>query len=118
MIDHQDKTMWLINAMAEAPALTARMSPELKAMVRKKEPATVLPDTCTIQDIIYTGEEGGITCKLGFGQENETTVILASITHLIFDRRCPLHRQITAYQKHRVKKIKKQSKSEGHYAKL
>lgn len=109
MIDNQEKTMQLITAMAEVPVLTARLSPELKAIMRKKDPTAVVPDTCTVGEIIYTGEEGGITCKLDFGHGNEKAVFLASITHLIFDRRCPLYRQITAYQKHRIKKLKKQS---------
>lgn len=109
MIENQEKTKQLITAMAEGPVLTAKLSPELKAVMRKKDPTAVVPDTCTIGDIIYTGEEGGITCKLDFGQENEKAVFLASITHLIFDRRCPLYRQINAYQKHRVKKLKKQA---------
>jgi hypothetical protein len=108
MIDHQEKTMQLITAMAEVPVLTAKLSPELKAIMRKKDPTAVVPDTCTVAEIIYTGEEGGITCKLDFGLENESAIFLASITNLVFDRRCPLYRQITAYQKHRIKKLKKQ----------
>lgn len=109
MIDHREKTAQLITAMAESPVLTARLSPELKAIMRKKDPTAVVPDTCTVGEIIYTGDEGGITCKLDFGLENESAIFLASITNLIFDRRCPLYRQITAYQKHRIKKLKKQS---------
>lgn len=109
MIDNREKTAWLITAMAEIPVLTARLSPELKAVMRKQDPTAIVPDTCTVSDIIYTGDEGGITCKLDFGLEDGKAVFLASITNLIFDRRCPLYRQITAYQKHRIKKLKKQS---------
>jgi hypothetical protein len=32
-----------------------------------------------------------------------------SITHLKFDPRLPLAREITAYQKHRVKKLRRQA---------
>jgi hypothetical protein len=95
--------------MAETPSLTARLSPELKRLIRKKDPSIVVPNTCTIAEIMYSGEEDGITCGLEFGQENEKDVLWASITHLIFDRRCPLYRQIAGYQKHRIKKLKKQS---------
>jgi hypothetical protein len=109
MIDHEEKTMQLITAMAETPSLTARLSPELKRLIRKKDPSIVVPNTCTIAEIMYSGEEDGITCGLEFGQENEKDVLWASITHLIFDRRCPLYRQIAGYQKHRIKKLKKQS---------
>jgi hypothetical protein len=109
MIDHEEKTMQLITAMAETPSLTARLSPELKQLIRKKDPSIVVPNTCTIAKIIYTGEEGGITCELEFGHDKEKASFFASITHLIFDRRCPLYRQIAGYQKHRIKKLKKQS---------
>jgi len=34
--------------------------------------------------------------------------MLVSITHLGFDRRNPLFRQIVAYQRHRIKKLKQQ----------
>ena len=95
--------------MAEIPVLTARLSPEVKAAMRKQDPSAVVPDTCTVNETIYTGEEGGITCKLDFGHEDDKIIFFVSITNLIFDRRCPLYRQITAYQKHRIKKLKKQS---------
>lgn len=109
MIDHQEKTMQLITAMEDTPGLTARLSPELKGLIRKKDPTVVVPNTCSIAKIIYAGEEGGITCELEFGHDKEKAAFWASLTHLIFDRRCPLYRQIAGYQKHRIKKLKKQS---------
>jgi hypothetical protein len=33
---------------------------------------------------------------------------VVSITHLAFDRRGPLSREIDAYQRHRIKKLKRQ----------
>lgn len=45
MIDHEEKTMQLITAMAETPSLTARLSPELKQLIRKKDPSIVVPNT-------------------------------------------------------------------------
>jgi hypothetical protein len=36
-------------------------------------------------------------------------MFLASITHLMFDPRLPLARQIAAYQKHRIKGIRREA---------
>jgi hypothetical protein len=41
------------------------------------------------------------------GAETEKAHVV-SITHLAFDRRVPLSRDINAYQRHRIKKLKQQ----------
>jgi hypothetical protein len=46
-------------------------------------------------------------CKLEFGHETEASVF-TSITHLRFDPRLPLAREITAYQKRRVRRLQRQ----------
>jgi hypothetical protein len=61
-----------------------------------------------VTSISYMGEEGGIVCWLDIGGPDTKTPFIVSITHLRFDRRCPLFRQIDAYQRHRVKKLKQQ----------
>ncbi len=55
----------------------------------------------------YMCDDGGIVCKLDLGPaiDNEAHV---SITHLRFDTRLPLARAIAAYQKHRVKRLRRQ----------
>ena len=49
-------------------------------------------------------------CGLDIGGPDTKTPFIVSITHLIFDRRCPIFRQIETYQRHRVKKLKRQSR--------
>ena len=49
-------------------------------------------------------------CGLDIGGPDTKTPFIVSITHLIFDRRCPLFRRIDTYQRHRVKKLKRQSR--------
>ena len=53
------------------------------------------------------GDEGGILCKLDLGADAENVAFL-SITHLRFDPRLPLAREINVYQKHRVKRLRRQ----------
>ena len=108
MIDNPEKTERLIAKMKAALPLTARPSPGLKALMRLKEPGAALPDTCGIVEIFYMGDQGGISCQLDLGKGGSQNPFIVSITNLIFDRRCALFRDIDGYQKHRVKKLKKQ----------
>jgi hypothetical protein len=49
-------------------------------------------------------------CKLSVeGKLDNKLEFFTSITHLDFDRRSPLAREIAAYQKHRVKKLRQQT---------
>ena len=52
------------------------------------------------------GDEGGISCDLDFGLGDTKAVHIVSITHLRFDRGHPLAREIAAYRKHRIKRLK------------
>ncbi|HEV2675648.1 MAG TPA: hypothetical protein VGV37_13975 [Aliidongia sp.] len=78
----------------------------MAAMIKAESPGTD-PSRCNITWASYSGDEGGILCKLDFGQEEGVKAFLVSITHLVFDRKAPLAREIAAYQKHRVKRLRR-----------
>ena len=63
---------------------------------------------CTITRLHYLGDEGGIVCKLDLGPAVQHEAYV-SITHLRFDPRLKLSRNVTAYQKHRVKRLRRQA---------
>ena len=48
-----------------------------------------------------------VACRLDFAGEAQNAAFV-SITHLRFDARLPLAREIIAYQKHRVKRLQRQ----------
>ncbi|MBV8156266.1 MAG: hypothetical protein JO278_01340 [Dyella sp.] len=107
MIDNPSITMELLEQLTEALPLPARMTPELHASLQKQNAATAIPIVCMITRLHYLGDEGGIVCKLDLGAaENEAYV---SITHLRFDPRLKLSRHITTYQRHRVKRLRRQA---------
>ena len=56
--------------------------------------------------VSYAGDEGGIVCQLDAGAD--TGAVLTSLTHLRFDPHLPLARDILTYQKHRVKRLRRQ----------
>lgn len=74
----------------------------------RKSPDTKIPRKCHITGVFYTGEMGGILCGLDMAGDDAKTAHVVSITHLAFDRRVALSREIEAYQRHRIKKLKQQ----------
>lgn len=109
MIDDPDKTDRLTAATEASLPLKTRLSPTVKRALAQQSPESTIPDRCMVTEIFYTGDEGGIVCRLDIGGPDTKAPFMVSITHLIFDRRCPVFRQIEAYQRHRVKKLKQQS---------
>jgi hypothetical protein len=71
-------------------------------------PDISIPSRCNVIDVIYSGDFGGIVCCLDIGGPDTKSAHLVSITHLIFNRNVPLAREIEAYQRHRIKKLKQQ----------
>jgi hypothetical protein len=67
-----------------------------------------VPSDGAIAALHYMGDEGGIVCRLDLGADMQNEAFV-SITHLRFDPRLPLARKITAYQKHRVKRLRRQA---------
>lgn len=97
----------LLARLRTALPLPARVTPELAATLQGRSPTSRIPSTCSITWVGYAGDEGGIVCRLDFPQETGEDAF-ASITHLRFDARLPLAREIAAYQKHRVKRLRRQ----------
>jgi hypothetical protein len=62
---------------------------------------------CRITRVDCAGDEGGIVCHLARdGGDENGKLVVASITHLAFDPRLPLAREIAAYQKLRIKRLR------------
>ena len=106
MIDHPETTERLIAKLNDALPILARLTPELQDLLRRQNAGTAIPPQATITWISYAGDEGGIVCKLDLGPDIENAAF-TSITHLRFDARLPLAREIAAYQKHRVKRLQR-----------
>jgi hypothetical protein len=106
MIDQPESTERLIAKLNGALPVPARLTPELQDTLRRQNPEAAIPVHAIITWISYAGDEGGIVCKLDLGSDVEKAAF-PSITHLRFDARLPLAREIAAYQKHRVKRLQR-----------
>jgi hypothetical protein len=105
VIDNPLQTDVLIAKLKAALPFPARATPDLLAQLREQMQHHDLSPRCQVAGIHYLGDEGGIVCKLDIGTEDGGKAFFVSITHLSFDPRLPLAREIAAYQKHRIKRI-------------
>jgi hypothetical protein len=109
MIGNPGKTQRLLSDLQAALPLETRIGPQLAVLLRDKMPDLKPFQRCQVTKVFYTGDEGGILCHLDLTEDASEEVYLTSITHLVFDPRLPLARQIAAYQKHRIKGIRREA---------
>ena len=109
MIDEPRKTEQLLSNLEAALPLESRIGPQLAAILKDKIPNLKPLQRCQISRVFYTGDEGGIVCSLQLPEAGGDEVYLASITQLLFDPRLPLARPIALYQRHRLKRIRRQA---------
>ena len=107
LLDDVDKTQRLMAALEAAVPIEAILAPQLRRDLSAKDPALPSSGRCTVDRVAYLGDLGGIMCHLGFGFDKPGPPHVISITHLIFRANTPHYREIDAYQRHRVKKLKK-----------
>jgi hypothetical protein len=111
MIDDPDKTERLFAALEASLPIETRLSASLIRSLSERTPDMAIPENCSVVSIFYLADEGGILCALDIGGPNTEAVHVVSITHLTFERKIPLFRQIDAYQRHRIKKLRRQAAS-------
>jgi hypothetical protein len=108
VIDNLERTNALIEKMRSALPIHAGLGIELTSHLREQFPETADSGRCEITDINYLGDLGGIVCHLDLGCPDDKQVYIVSITHLAFECGSPLSREIAAYKKRRVKRLRKQ----------
>jgi len=107
MIDNPDQVEHLLQRLQIALPFPAFGSPSLIANLRKQSSSTKITPLCTVTRIDYAGDEGGIMCHLVFDEEAGPEIFVVSITHLAFDPQLPGAREVAAYQKHRIKRLRR-----------
>lgn len=103
------QTLDLVEKLNSNLPITAYSTRELKSFMRKQG-LNIKDTTFQIHKVFYMGEEGGIACDITLSEEAEQCIVV-SLTHLIIDPTHPLGKEILAYQKKRIKKIKKSNPS-------
>jgi hypothetical protein len=109
MLDKPEKTRELMAILeAAAPFEVALMPDLIENLARQQRPVGVKPIE-TVSGVSYLGDVGGIACHVQ--PEDVDSVIVVSLTHVRVPRTLPFAAEVLAYQKHRMKKLKKQSRA-------
>jgi hypothetical protein len=106
MLDRPEKTRELVATLEAAVPFEVALMPHLIEYLAQQQKPVVVKPTETVSEVFYLGDMGGISCRIQ-PAEGESAVIV-SLTHLRVPRRLPFAAAVLDYQKHRVKKLRKQ----------
>ena len=106
MLDNPEKTARLLAALKAVVPFEVELTPEVIKQLRAENFAHANQTHRTVSDLYYAGDEGGILCHIA--PPDEQRALFISLTHVRMPRTMPLAAAVIDYQKHRVKKLKKQ----------
>ena len=107
MLDNTEKTLDLIAAMRFAVPFEVELMPPLLARLRSEAGGGEIEPRGIVREVSHAGDEGGIL--LHIDSERPQRRLVASLTHVAVRRTQPFGAAALAYQKHRIKKLKRQS---------
>ena len=106
-IDDYASAIALQRQLSKSTPFTVRPGkPLLKLMKSRGTPMSAERDY-VVEKVIYSGDEGGITCMLQ-GSITDDEVVGASLTHLVVDASHPLSDRIKTYQRDRIRRLRLQ----------
>jgi hypothetical protein len=103
MLDNPEKTTKLLAALKTAVPFEVELTEQIVKQLRAQHDAAADQKHHTVANISYAGDEGGIVCQT-------TEPLVVSLTQVRVPRSMPLAAAVANYQKHRVKKLKKQGR--------
>jgi hypothetical protein len=109
MLDRPEKTRELMATLEAAVPFEVALMPDLIEYLARQQKPVVVKSTETVSGVFYLGDMGGISCRIQ-PVESESEVIV-SLTHVRVPRRLPFATAVLDYQKHRVKKLRKQGRT-------
>ena len=109
MLDHPEKTARLLADLKAAAPFEAELARPVFEHLQSENVVEADRGHHTVWDLSYGGDEGGILCHLSRSEETGTALVVS----LTYVRVHPsmLAAAVLAYQKHRVKKLKKQGRA-------
>jgi hypothetical protein len=109
MLDNPEKTTRLLAALKTAAPFEVELTERLLRYLQDQQIAVADSTHHTVSDLSYAGDEGGIVCHIVPPEKRE--VLVVSLTQVRVPRSMPLAGAVADYQKHRVKKLKKQGRA-------
>jgi hypothetical protein len=108
MLDNPEKTAKLLAALKAVVPFEVELTDQIVKHLRAHHDAVADQKHHTVANLSYAGDEGGIVCHIVPPEKREALVV--SLTHVQLPRSMPLAAAVADYQKHRVKKLKKQAR--------
>jgi hypothetical protein len=109
MLDNPEKTTRLLTALKAAVPFEVEVLPSVIKRLQSENLTITNPTRQLVSDLSYAGDEGGIVCHIV--PEGKGEALIMSLTHVRVPRTNPLAAAIIDYQKHRIKKLKKQGRA-------
>ena len=110
MLDHPEKTPRLLAALKAAAPFEVELAPSVIEHLQAENVADSNQMHQTVWDLSYAGDEGGIMCHMSRSEKTGRALVV-SLTYVRVPRSMPLEQAVADYQKHRVKKLKKQGRT-------
>jgi hypothetical protein len=107
MLDNPEKTARLLAALKAAVPFEVELTPAVVKQLQTENFVHADETHRTVSDLSYAGDEGGILCHIV--PPDEQRALFISLTHIRMSHTMPLAAAVIDYQKHRVKKLKKQA---------
>jgi len=106
MFDKPKKARELMDILDAALPFEVALPPEMiEHLARQQRPVAIKPIE-TVSGISYIGDVGGIACHIQ--PEDAESALVVSLTHVRVRRTLPFAAAVLDYQKHRVKKLRRQ----------
>ena len=109
MLDDPEKTQRLLAALKASLPFEVHLTPPLARLLREEHVALAARDRQMVSEVSYLGDEGGIVCHMVAPDGGKAAIV--SLTHVRVSPSMPLGADVLRYQKHRVKKLRKQGKT-------
>ena len=109
MLDDPEKTRRLLAALKASLPFEVHLTPPLARLLRAEHVALGAGDRLTVSEVSYLGDEGGIVCHMVPPDGGKAAIV--SLTHVRVPPSMPLAAEVLHYQKHRVKKLRKQGQT-------
>ena len=109
MLDKPEKTYQLLAALRAAAPFEIELPPSVITHLRAQQVAITAAPRQIVTQISYAGDEGGIVCHMA--PEEGRDALIVSLTHVRAMRSSPFVAAVLDYQKHRMKKLKKQNRT-------
>jgi hypothetical protein len=106
MLDNPEKATRLLSALKGATPFEVEVLPSVIKRLQSENLTIPNPARQVVSDLSYAGDEGGIVCHIV--PEGKREALIMSLTHVRVPRTNPLAAAVLDYQKHRIKKLKKQ----------